>query len=200
MIEILIARWKIILFAAIATGLAANSANAEGYKGALLSDTLVFEVTLVSGDSVQVETWFAQWEGNVYSRALDANVLLPVGINKTRKVCESASWIAPERHIWKEGDPPYLTRSQELKAFRLEHALKKVRCRSATEEIQGVSRRALKNAQAWLRSRQLSSVDFDRNQNEIGSVEAWIRENVPGVISIRMSAQKPSSSLASLAK
>lgn len=198
MIEVTTARWKIVLFAAFAMGFGVNQANAEGYKGALLSDTLVFDVTRVSGDSVRVETWFAQWEGNVYSKALDASVLRSVGINKTRKVCENASWIAPERHIWKEGDPPYLTRSQDLTVFRLEHSLKKVRCRSATEETRGVSSRALKSAQAWLQSRHLSSAAYDRSQKEIGSVEVWIRENVPGVVSIRMNTQKSSSLVASL--
>lgn len=200
MIEVTTARWKIALFAAFAMGLGINQANAEGYKGALLSDTLVFDVTYVSGDTVQVETWFAQWEGNVYSRALDSKVLRPVGINAKRKVCENASWIAPERHIWKEGDPPYLTRSQDLTVLRLEHSLKKVRCRSATEETRGVSRRALKNAQAWLQSRHLSSADYDRSQKEIGSVEVWIRENIPGVVSIRMNTQKSSSLVANLPK
>lgn len=198
MIEVTIARWKIILFAAFAVGLAANQANAEGYKGALLSDTLVFDVTYVSGDTVLVETWFAQWEGNVYSRALESEILRPVGVNIKRKVCENASWIAPERHIWKEGDPPYLTRSQDLRYLRLEHSLKKVRCRSVNDVTRGVSSRALKNAQAWLQSRHLSSATFDRNQKEIGSVEVWIRENVPGVVSIRMNTQKTSSLVASL--
>ena len=200
MLKVTRSRWKTLLFTILAMGLGTSQALAGGYKGALLSDTLVFDVTYVSGGNVQIETWFAQWEGNVYSDTLDSRVLRSVGINKTRKVCENASWIAPERHIWREGDEPYLTRSQDLKRVRLEHSIKTVRCRSVTEETQGVSRRALKSAEAWLQSRQLSSVAFDRKQKEIASVAVWIKENVPGVVSIRLNTRKSAESIASLSK
>lgn len=200
MLKVARVRWGVLLFAVLAAGLGTSQAIAGGYKGALLSDTLVFDVTYVSGGNVQVATWFAQWEGNVYSDTRDSRVLRSVGINKKRRVCENASWIAPERHIWKEGDEPYLTRSQNLKLLRLEHSLKKVRCRSATEETLGVSRRALGNARAWLQSRNLSSASFDREQNEIASVEIWIKENVPGVVSVRLNRQKSSTSIASLSR
>lgn len=179
--------WQCLFFAAFAFAMSTGQADARGYKGAVHSDTLVFHVTYVSGDTVQVETWFAQWVGNVYSKAIEAeSSRVHMSLSERIRVCESASWIAPERHIWREGDEPYLTRSQELKLQRLEHSVKYVNCQKVTEKTQGVSRRSLSFAQDWLQSRQLVSFAFDRDDNAIASVEDWILQNIPNVISIRV--------------
>lgn len=182
--------WKIIFVAAVVFSLGATAARAEGYKGAISSDTLVFDVTYQSGDAVVVETWFAQWVGNVYSKAVQSEVPRDGPISSKRGFCESASWIAPERHIWKEGDPPYLTKSHKMKLRRLEHSMRRVRCRKNIEETRGVSKRALKNAVKWIGSRELDTYALARDKAEIGSVETWILANVPGAISTKLNTRK----------
>lgn len=181
---------KSILFSAVAITMAATGAWAEGYKGAVFSDTLVFDVTYVSGDTVRVETWFTQWVGNVYSDTLETGNEGFSGTRIRMNLCESASWIAAERHIWKEGDPPYMTRSHKMKLRRLENSIKRSKCRKVTEDTQRVSRRALRNATDWIKSRDLDTVSAGRDHSDIGSVEGWVHANIDGVVSIRLNMHK----------
>ena len=188
--KVQVSRLSLVLFATLAIGLFGNQASAGDYKGALSSDTLVFDVTYMAGGTVQTETWFAQWHGNVYSKVIEAEVPKVGDRFSSRRFCENASWVAPERHIWKEGDEPYLTRSQDMKLIRLEHSLKRVDCRKMSNETRGVSKRALKNARRWLQSRSLQSSALDRNRIEVANVETWIRENLPGVVSVKLTDRK----------
>lgn len=182
--------WKLLIASCIIVG-TASEALAGGYKGALSSDTRVYDVTFVDDGSVRTETWFAQWVGNVYSKAKEAESdRVKIPLSERIQLCESASWIAPQRHIWKEGAEPYLTASHKLKLKRLEHRMRIVRCRRDVERTQGISRRALRSAREWIGSRNMNSVTFNRDNHEIGSVEVWLRREVPNVISIRLNRKE----------
>lgn len=165
-------------------------AQARTYKGDLSSGTLVFEVTTsVDGDGKRVEIWFAQWVGNVYAKSIETSVDRIGPRGSGRPVCETASWIAPQRHIWREGDDPYLTKTQELKFLRLDHSIKKRGCERVKDETRRVSKGALKRAQAWFTSRQISSKTIARDHRDIGNVETWMAKNIPGFVSVKVRNQ-----------
>jgi hypothetical protein len=172
----------------VATGavIAVPGADAQmrTYKGDLTSRTLIFDVTTTDGGQQQVETWFAQWVGNVYAKSIETNQP-GFGIIKRKKpVCETASWIAPKRHIWREGDEPYLTRTHDLKYLRLDHSIKSAKCERVRDETRRVSKGALKRAQGWFSARNATNTPTSRDHRKLGSVEDWIEHNVPGFISV----------------
>lgn len=175
----------------VATGavIAAPGADAQmrTYKGDLTSQTLVFEVTTaVKGQKPKVEVWFAQWVGNVYAKSVETTLPGSGALKRGKRICETASWIAPKRHIWREGDEPYLTKTQDLKYLRLDHSTNSAKCKRVQGVTKRVSKGALSRAQEWFDSRTPKTTPTTRDHRDIGSVENWIRYNVPGFVSVEL--------------
>lgn len=176
-----------LFLVALLLGIPSTQADARTYKGDLTSQVLVFDVTTsLNGKTEQIETWFAQWVGDVYAKSIESPAMPAGSLGARRRICETASWIAPRRHIWREGEEPFLTKTQDLKYLRLDHSIKRVRCKRVTNETKRVSQGALKRAQAWFSSRGLTSDTIARDHRQIGNVETWLAENVPGFVSVKL--------------
>lgn len=171
----------------LAVALFGSQAHAKTYKGDLTSQVLVFDVTTsLTGETMRVETWFAQWVGDVYAKSIEFSMEQPGSRIFKRRVCETASWIAPQRHIWREGEESFQTRTQDLKYLRLDHSIRRVRCKRVTDVTARISQGALKRAQGWFASRQLTSKTIARDHKDIGNVETWLADNVPGFVSVEI--------------
>lgn len=177
----------ILFLVALILTLIGSEAKAKSYKGDLTSQVLVFDVTTsLNGETRNKETWFVQWVGDVYAKSIESSSERLGSRVLRRRVCETASWIAPRRHIWREGEAPYQTKTQDLKYLRLDHSIKRVRCKRVTDETARVSQGALKRAQTWFNSRGLTTATIARDHRRIGSVETWMADNVPGFVAVEI--------------
>lgn len=177
----------ILFLVALILTLIGSEVEAKSYKGDLTSQVLVFDVTTsLNGETRSKETWFVQWVGDVYAKSIESSSERLGSRVLRRRVCETASWIAPRRHIWREGEAPYQTKTQDLKYLRLDHSIKRVRCKRVTDETARVSQGALKRAQTWFNSRGLTTATIARDHRRIGSVETWMADNVPGFVSVEI--------------